>query len=269
MKEQRACHHYLVRQNTPYRELRTVKDVVCFHVIKAQDGSLSLISDFRHPGGNGLFDLGLRENQKALIKDIHLTWCTNDTGRDLEFTIKWDTDAIKFSIPHSVHGETNTLIYQTNLLNLGLDALAYAGLEDSISQARSFVVSWPDEEATFDLFKPSDPFVVFLLQNVTLFKNLDPKQDIAMSEDVDGKPLYRVSRRAVRRVREFFKNTFFPLFKYCNRKHLQLEWDSHVPDENKLTIDDGFAMLILGFSMTCIIVEQGMATAGLDTTRIA
>ncbi len=294
MKKGPVCQHHLVKYSEPQKQIKTCVDCVTFHL--TAQGTLQ--SDARHADGR-VFDLGLRQGEKAIITKISMLYCTNDTERNVELELydmfgpeeKMDgsdllgffreaehkhpdqTGRVRFILPKSANGKVphaERLIYEPNLSNLGFPVIQYAGLEHSILNARSTAVSYESApHPGFEIFKRTDHLIVFLLENKAYFK-----RDIGLDDIIalpDGEH-YKVSQKAIVRVREFFETSVFPLFRYTTTNHVRVSWVSHedlpqVPTPSHLQTpaeakhaarrNEGFSIVVLFLEIEFVVVEQG------------
>jgi hypothetical protein len=250
-------HHFLVRQPALEHEIRVREDCVVWTSVGG-DGTLK--PDARHATGH-VFQLDLRNGSEcALITCIELTYATNDTGKEIAMAFmdlfdaaardeEHDEDGplprpphqhpdftgrVDFVIPAHANGTVPRdlrILYAPNLTNLGVDLLPYAGLEHAIAGARSSAVlatpaapnRYYENMAHFEVFAETDPFLVFMMENLPCFPEIHVSTDIMLIKSKEGS-FYRVSKRAVELVRAFFKTTIFPLFHYCKTSTLRLGW---------------------------------------------
>lgn len=297
--------HVLVEIQPPQRELRKCIDTVCMHLVGREGVPTQLVCDDFHPNGRLFRSMSLKGGERAIILSIRLVYCSNNTGRDVHLQIcnLFDADAAAAAASLEVHPEkTGTarvvlparhrgempkrrqLVYEPNLVNLGINVLHYAGLEDSIECARSSAVYPGDLQKSrreFELFKMSDPLLVFALQHRNHFPDISA-QDIVQFKD----GYYKMKQSAADRVRFFFKKTVFPLFHYTRPEHvISLTWNPEMQpppalpphllllqkeDEEAATaaageeVMSGFAMIVFTLEMEYIVVTPNLAGFGIS-----
>lgn len=257
----KGCHHYLIEYQHHKKELHNAVDCVCFHLLK---DSLLLESDARHPNGSQLFDFKLkRSTDKVLILSVDLVYCTNDTGQDVEMHL----ESTRFVIPKNANGmvpANDQRIYEPNLVNLGLNIQHYAGLEESILNARSFSVdacTYPNE-----IFLPTDPLIVFMCQ----YRSKLPWIRVDDIVQVKNGTHYRVNKECLDKTRTFFQEAIFPLFHYVRTNSLNLTWKKQIEpkEDEERKRNDGFAMIVCYFRIDYILLTEEMPKISIKQTRL-
>lgn len=275
-----AYQHHLIQYELPQKVQRTCKDCITFHL--TNNGQLE--PDDRHADGV-VFDFGLKPGQKAIILSIDMTFCTNDTDRNVELELQDIfgasptllseghpdvTGKVRFLLSRHANGivpKSNRLLYEPNFMNLGFPVIQYAGLEHCILNARSTAISYEGApEPDFEVFKRADHLIVFILQNVTQFKEIG-KHDIILLPDNEH---YKVSKRAIKVIRSFFETTVFTLFRYTTQNHMKLAWAMEMkpppelpdhlmtPSERKHSDrkNGGFSIIVVFLKATFIVIQQ-------------
>lgn len=273
-----VVEHHLVEFVHPQKISKTCRDHIVFHLTEKGE----LLSDERHADG-AVFDLKLKERERAIIMSVRVKWCTNDTERDIvmEFQDVFAlenpketghpdvTGKIRFILSRNANGtvpKRDQLLYEPNFTNLGFPIIQYIGMEHSIMNARSTAVIPYDAVVDFEIFKRSDHLVVFLLENKQLFKEIKTQDIVSLN---DGEH-YKISKTAVRRVRSFFYDSIFSQFHYVTTNHLKLAWAAeitpppqdpppHLRTKEELATakrkNDGFAIIVLYLKMEYIVVK--------------
>lgn len=276
--------HFLNDFTVPEKRLEKVTDVVTLHLLS--DGK-SVEFDSWHCGGRVFSKLGLRQGERAVILSVKMTYASNSTKAPVKLCLQNlfqprkgtskhpdVTGHVAFHVPAnqaSVVSKVHQTIYEPNLRNLGVDILPFAGLEDSISDARSTVVleegdigslsaSSMDRGSAYELFRQSDPILVFMLTHSQAWHNneLGP-QDITYLKSAG---VYKVKRPALEQARSFFKRAIFPLFCYTYPHHeMTLVCESDIEPLN-----DGFAIVVLVLEMEYMVVSA-VSTAITMTSK--
>jgi hypothetical protein len=155
-------------------------------------------------------------------------------------------------------------VYQANLSNMRYDITQYAGLEDSIRNARSGAAVPPaiaPPAGAFEIFTQNDPFLVFMMQNRSRFATI---------ADEDIRPLagmpehYRVKKHAVQTVRRFFEDAIFPLFHYTQSNSLRVTWTK----VKQVDVCSFEATLTVMFELVYIVIVQRDPKVQTTTTRL-
>ena len=264
-------NHFLTQIEFPPKELRTLTDVITVH---RMEDTGRLECDPLHPGGAVFRAMNLCEGQRALILSLKLTYSANSTGRDIFFEFR-DlfvprtgksqhpdvTGIVKLVIPANHQGsvpKARQTLYEPNFVNLGVKIIPYAGMEEAMRAARSTAVlyegditSLSNESATdFQLFKVSDPLLVFMLQHVNVWSTdeIGPHDICAIKHH----HIYKVRRRAVERAQSVFKNAIFPLFCYTHPMH-KMHIVEERPREEQVTGGD-FALAVFVLELEYMVV---------------
>lgn len=248
--------HHLICYYPPKKEISTHVDIVCMHVTRGGTGGgagpPTLTLDDRHRDGK-IFNLvdplislsspGSAGRGQTVILRISRLYCTNDLGCNIECFIDLDiiiphpdpnhhhpdnTGMVRFIIPANANGtvpKRDQLLYEPNFLNAEIDYLAYAGMENAILGERSFAVETlapPAAGQEFQLYRRSDPIIVFMMQNMKFFPEIDTKRDIALVSD--NPALIFVAKRATKLVAGFFQAAIFKLLRYKTSNECHLSW---------------------------------------------
>jgi len=273
----------LLSYTPPDREVRTLEDVVSMHLMENE----RLECDPFHYGGQLFPQLRLQKDERAIILSIKLKWCANNTGRDVHFEVHDlfrtrnngrsehpdNTGKVTLVIPARHCGAVPALsqnVYQPNLVNLGIPVIQYAGMEESILNARSTAILMEGQQHRndeYEVFHQSDPLLVFLLRHMNAWPSVSA-QDVLRLKDMS---MYRVKRSAVNVARSVFEKAVFPLFCYThkdNKPHLvwnkAMEPPPLLPDHlvNDSTLppmqDTGFAMLTFRVEMEYVLVSHAL-----------
>lgn len=244
----KSDHIHLVDYKVEERVIKTQTDVIIFS-LSSQN---SLTSDYAHRRNEGfrLFNLGLKNHEKAFILKIKTLYTHNDSLQSIILTCKLDstTTALGSSgtcsivIPgngfRGVVDPNSSLVYEPNMVNLGMDLFYYIGMEDHILKKKSTVVA-PDgiDKKSYDVFRFTDPLVVFLLQYRHKFENLRSDDIMQTKEDAT---IYLVKKSLVERVQQLFQNAIFPLFKYKTDNTFELDL---VKNKEQPLVGEGFVMV--------------------------
>lgn len=219
---------HLVEYVEPYKEIKTITDLVVLKPDAANHNCL--VPDRRHRtdvvGEFATCATELGDQDQIVILGVHLL----HTLTDFDAPMRFKHAEIVLNIPGNqlnarIPAEDG-LLYQPNMMNLGISLLPYIGLESHILQARSTCVTPHGIDREFVAFKSSDAFIVFLLHNKNHFDLLHA-DDIKTSADGH---IYFVRSPLVQRVQKFFTNVVFPHIKYTSaaeaRKGLCFGWQS-------------------------------------------
>lgn len=259
MSSQKMKHHFLFDFLLPKKELRTSKDAICMHLESTTNNQTRLVCDHRHLNGCIFSGMKLEKDERAVILSIEMTYCANDTQRDVYLYIedlfsvdtrqlnhddnKPDkTGRVRFHLPAGCNGpvpKKHRLIYQPNFTNLGIDILPYVGMEEYILNVRSQAVSTEPEAVTslssslkkkddgFEIFCQTDPIIVFILRERGKLTSLMKEANcIVMLKDEKH---YKVKKSLLEKVRYLFASSIFPLFHYTTRdNHIHLAWQSQM-----------------------------------------
>jgi hypothetical protein len=226
-----VVEHHLIPRNEPQKDIRIVTEVVVFSGASLDPST-------------GSIELPLKEHEKASILRVSVLWSQNDypDGVCLRlgplFEVPIDAPRLKghpdetgltyLPIPGEWKGPLNSdarVLYQPNFLNLGANLLTYIGMEKSIMHPRSVAVASKSSSPLddFEIFKPGDPFVSFILDNAaTCFSEHIKPDDILR---VNSSQNYAVRKSATQRVRQFFENAVFPQFRYNTTGTISIQWD--------------------------------------------
>lgn len=246
---------YLTQFQHSKRETRTVTDLVCFSVIQGR-----LVPDERHcvkgqPHLIQVCPLGLKPHERAIITGFDLVYALNDFDIELDFYVEpmfsvdpstpYNPDDLvvedvetgerhpdetggtpMFRVPQRgsdgiVHPDLQC-IYKPRYMDLGFNVPAYAGLEHSILNANSTCLTDQGMDRGYIAYMPTDPLMVFILQNRHLFKELRDT-DLCLCKTEMG-IVHLVKRSFVERVQAFFKDTLFPLFHYTTNDYVRFAW---------------------------------------------
>lgn len=250
----KGLNFILTEHQLPHREVRSVVDSVTFSIVQGR-----LVADERHrvKGEAHLIQvcsLKLQEHERAIISGFNLLFAMNDFDIALEFCVEPmfevhpehsyspedlvveddngekhpdETGTPMFCVPSRrydgvVHPE-DRCIYKPRYAELGFNVPAYAGLENHILNANSTCISEKGIHSDYRAFKSTDPFLVYILQNRHLFKELRD-DDIRAYKSDETAPLYLVRKTFVERVQEFFKSALFPLFNYTHNDAVRIAW---------------------------------------------
>lgn len=284
MKKQPASNTHIVKYTFPQKQTKTIKDVICFHLLKGDDKTLHI--DGRHTNGNHVLNLNLAPGDRAIVLSVDMTYYTNDTQCPIEMVLdlNWQsrcgdhsknhpdsTGLVRF-ILNPGHGgsvaKDDQKLYEPNFLNLGFNLLPFAGLEHSILNPHSWQVDQQtnaaQEEPLYEVFSLTDPLIVFIDENRQHLSKWIKQSDIFIAKD---RMHYMVQRDALKRIRQFFKDTVFPLLHYT-KGGFQLTWKLLgpviVPEqldyEDMVAVrNDGFSMVVACLSVTVVIVKQDLA----------
>lgn len=207
--------HVLVERQEVVHERRNIVDVLCF------DGATST-PDQRHANSYCL-PIRLQPGEKALVLEVQLLYCTNDTDREWRFQLQgelWDGQKEPLNVvvpPHAkgVVPSLDRLVYRNEVIAKCPEfVVQYLGQEHAIMGAHSTCVTSSSSiaAADFQLFKENDPFLQFLRRHWSTFPELNefdiqlvPTTTTSATESGD---IYQVSQRAVDRATHFFKTVF-------------------------------------------------------------
>ncbi|MBX9635987.1 MAG: hypothetical protein K2Q45_00360 [Nitrosomonas sp.] len=285
----KVVHHHLIKYSTPKKQVKSTEDIICFHMLK--NNTTELFADARHAEGKNVLNLNLSPGDKAIVLAVELLYYTNDTHTRLEMTLdlKFDsldpapapqgrgrwrehkhpdfTGLVKFVLEPGHKGPVNKndcKLYEPNFVNLGFDVLHFAGQEESILNARSFAVATAETgsiQYDYEIFKRSDPFVVFILENRQHFKWMTTSDLLLCKDDLH----YKVQKDAIRRVRDFFKDYVFPQIRYTRRPAFSLTWkplSQHVINEDcdyEDHVNDGFSMVVMMLKVDYVVLKPDLA----------
>lgn len=215
--------HVLVVRQEVVHEQRNVVDTLCFN------GTYG-IPDQRHANFHCL-PIRLQPGEKALILNIQLLYCTNDTDQEWRFQLSgelWDgqngSPALNIVVPPRAKGAVpslDRLVYRNEVVAKAPEFIQYLGQEHAILGAHSTCVGGSGVSADFQLFREKDPFLQFLRAHWSTFSELN-EFDIQLADEKEC--IYQVSQRAVDRATHFFK-TVFGKIRYKTR-----------PDESPLSL---------------------------------
>ncbi len=218
-------HLHLVKYEIEERVIKTLTDVIIFSV---SDGKL--VSDYAHASGVNfkLFHLGLKQQEKAFILKIKTLYTHNDLLEPILLKCALPGgDNCTIVIPgngfRGVVDPTSSLVYEPNVINLGIDLFYYVGMENHITNKKSTCVT-PEgiDKKSYDAFRFTDPLVVFVLQYRHKFEELRSDDIIQLKEDAS---IYLVKKSLVERIQRLFQNAVFPLFKYKTDNSFELKAD--------------------------------------------
>ncbi len=251
-------HHHLVEYKPPHREHVSVTDLVC----------IGRDIDPRHqlPNGRGrICPIKLKQGQRAIVLRISLLYTHSDATSSTtikiapffseEGGVEGHPDhaggACLFTIPAGRRGaipKADQLIYEPNLVNTPIPVLQYAGLEHLIACTEVVSTSLIDipRPADYQVFPYSDPFVVFLVKHSHLFDKFEASD--VMMIDLGTKPIYKVRTQLVERVKQFFRNSIFPLLHYTTEPYLTFECPS---------MKDMHGVIMFQLELSYVIIDQG------------
>lgn len=286
---------HLVKYALPVKQCKSTTDVVCLHLLKADEQTL--FPDARHVNGEHVCDLKLAAGDRALVLAVDLVYYTNDSSSRLEMDLDLRfsscvevsaastaslhpdyTGHVKFVLEPGHQGkvsESDRRLYEPNFLNLGFDLLPFAGQEHAILQPKSWVVTDAHNQIQYDyeVFPRTDPFIVFIVENRQHFKWITQSDILICDKD---KMHYKVRKDAVERVRTFFKDVAFPLFHYTRSNGFSLAWkvvgrlivpEDEDYDDQPLK-NDGFAMVVMVLEVTYVVIKQDLAQFYLERLEI-
>ena len=276
----------LLTYKSPERQVKQCEDIVSMHLMSGETSHLEC--DPFHYGGRIFPQLRLQPGERAVILSIKLKWCSNNTGRDVHFEVHDmfrtrmsgksahpdNTGVVTLMIPARHCGPVPTIsqnIYEPNLVNLGIPIIQYAGMEESILNARSTAILTEGSEhrnTEYEVFHQSDPLLVFLLRHMNAWsKDTIGAQDVLRLKDMN---MYKVKRTAVKAARDIFERAIFPLFCYThpeNKMHLvwnkSMEPPPPLPDHlvtkgEETSPDSGFAMITFRLEMEYVLVSNAL-----------
>lgn len=175
----------------------------------------------------------LRTNpdDKALIMSIEVVFALNHYPQDIVVNISDLFPPTKnreehihpdytgrcfFTIPAGHNGAIHrpiSMVYQPNMVNLGVNICTYAGIEDHIAGARSTVASSTTLNTdSYQVFRATDPIVIFLVSHSHNMTDFVPADMILIKEG--DETFYMLSKSIIANVQRFFRNTIYPLFHY-------------------------------------------------------
>lgn len=254
--------HVLVLRQDVVHEQRNVVDTLCF------DGATGIV-DQRHMPDAKVLPIRLQPGEKALITNVELLYCTNDTDRAWHFQLHgelWDGQQggppLSFVVPAGAKGpvpKLDRLLYRNQAVAKWPTFVQYLGQEHAILGAHSTCVS-PDGLVNlgFQLFRESDPFLQFLRQNWSLFKGIS-EFDLVLLKNEEKKeedPIYQVSQAAIDRATHCFKTVFAEIHYKSRDTPLRLTTDQakfDLPSETK-TSGASFSGVVILLSLDYITV---------------
>lgn len=208
--------HVLVERQDVVHERRNTVDTLCFD-------SATGTPDQRHCKSQCL-PIRLQPGEKALVLDVQLLYCTNDTDREWRFQLQgelWDgqKEPLNVVVPPRAKGvvpSLDRLVYRNEVIAKCPEfVVQYLGQEHAIMGAHSTCVTNSSSgiaaAADFQLFKENDPFLQFLRRHWSTFTELNEFDIQLVSTTVitaEGGEIYQVSQRAVDRATHFFKTVF-------------------------------------------------------------
>lgn len=234
MSEKGVVRHFLTQIEWREKEIRTITDVIIYH----KNAAGLMVPDALH-SNNCICPLNLKDHQqRAIIVKMELLYTHNECDTQflvdvgpvfegdnthLEAAHPDKTGIIRFMIPgkrsHGVIDPGMRIIYQPNLVNLGINLLQYAGMENAILEARSTVVSHNGIlNSGYMAFMLTDPLIGFLLTHKQHFTALHARDIIKQNDGI-----YLVRTPLVIQVQDFFRDTIFPHLKYTTVKNLPLK----------------------------------------------
>lgn len=283
-------HHHLIKYNLPEKQAKSAEDCICFHMMK--DNTNQLFADGRHPQGQHVLNLNLAPSERAIVLGIEVLYYTNDTKTLIEMVLDLKfaqpppagglgsgggrntsshpdfTGLVRFILEPGHKGQVakvNRKLYEPNFINLGFNVLPFAGQEESILNARSFAVASADSfiQHDYELFGRSDPFIVFIIENRKHFNWLCQSDILLCKDNIH----YKVQKDALQRVRAFFREAIFPLFKYTQQSSFSLTWKAlsqHVVDEcsdyeDEVLQNDGFSMVVVMLKVDYVVIKPDLA----------
>lgn len=264
----KGCHHYLLQPQFPVQTFKTVKDIVTLHL---QDSD-SMVMDKRHKKTDGhiLTGLNLEPGQRAICKSIRFEWCANETN--VPFTMRLEDLFVSHNVPfESEHPDSaglvefvvppahegpifDSCIYRPAADDLGCKPFRFAGMEDSIMEARSSHVG--SVFADFEVFQLSDPIMIFILEN----RDKLPEVEIEPFGDTG----YAVNRDGIASIRKLFQDAIFPFFCYANPRGPRLLWT-----QDSIYRGEEFDKeIVLEFVAEYLIVSRGIPKIPVKDTRV-
>lgn len=255
--EKGVARHFLTHIEWREKEIRTVTDAIIFH----KNSAGVMIPDARH-SDNCICPLTLKDHsQRVIIIKMELLYTHNECDTQFladigpvfhaentqsEHAHPDKTGVIRFMIPGKrccgVIDPGMRIIYQPNLVNLGINLLQYAGMENSILEARSTAISQKGIlNSGYMAFMLTDPLLGFLLTHKQHFTALHAK-DIIKQDD----GIYLVRTPLVTQVQEFFRDTVFPHIKYAMVTSLPLKCHflgHQVPDTLMLMVSTDYMVI--------------------------
>lgn len=224
-----AADVHLIRYEDPYRS--NVKTKVDLLVLSGDE----LVPDFGHALSQEVCHVDLRPHESMIILSVSVLYTHSDLQNEtveLEIYNLWPscfpsnegkhpdfTGSFTIVIPpapwNGIPSNKDTrIVYQPRWAVLGFNALAYAGYEHQILEARSTCITYQGiQEAgagEYQAFLTGDPLIRFLMEHKRHFPELE-SEDIVKLTACEG---YMIKRRLVERVQNFFRTTLFPLYRY-------------------------------------------------------
>lgn len=193
------------------RDVYTTVDHLCLDA--------NLVPDARHTNKK-LFNLNLKQGERALITAVHVTYCASD----LDYPVELSVAGYKFVVPPHAPGvvpRRDQLLFRSRCTTLREDVLAFIGAEHSVLNRRSTAIV-PDSLGgmrDWCYFKMDDPFATFVIRNRGLFKEVT-QDDVRM---VKQPALIQIRESAVDRVCRFFEREVFPLFTYTTEESIDFD----------------------------------------------
>lgn len=208
----------------------------------------------------------LNSNEKCLILGINQLYLQNDSKCDITlyienlFPIKEenrdnnnnnnhpdDSGLIKFVVPkgcRKVIEKDSQLLYEPkNIKNPNI--LRYAGMEEVILKPRTVVLEGNNTNNNEEIFKESDPVVDFMIQYLDEIDGITAADLKEISPlEIGGTTKYKISPDALEKVRAFFKDAVFDIFKYSDLKETKVMWDK-LKGVEKEDDDDSIIFIIL------------------------
>lgn len=224
----------------------------------------------------------LREDSKALILSIEVPFASNDYDEDIlvEISNLFPVKKSDSSHPDNNGGRCSIVIgarfkgqlfnpyhemYQPNLVNLGVNICTYAGIEDHILNARSTVISGSVMETDdYECYRETDPIVVFLVTHSYNMTDFVPA-DMLPVKDMTEPRCFMLSKKIVKRVKRFFRNTVFPLFNYTTLEHARIGAKRMKEDGDR---DGKFKALFIVIQIQYILIKPTIPAYKAKTTLL-
>lgn len=211
---------HLIQYEQPVKEIRTARDIVTFR----RCNETQLVADTVHTfGGNASYPyhacpLNLKDGEKAVVLKVSVTYAQNDFYEPAAFTLDECYGTI-YIPPQSRCSLRDSIVYEPNLVNLGIPILPYIGMERQLLNASSTCISHKGVVNDCFAFHPTDPLLVFLLTHMHHFTSDVRSGDIRrVLPDA-----YLVRRHLVETVQRLFRDTILPLIRYTETPFLRFK----------------------------------------------
>jgi hypothetical protein len=251
-----SVHHFLSQIEWPEKEIRTVTDVIIYRRTMFNQ----MVPDALH-SDNTICKLDLKTNQRAFIIKVQVLYTHNETDDPIVADIgpmfhvdhmpenpeechPDKTGVTRFMIPGKrwtgvVHPDARVL-YEPNLVNVGINILQYAGIENAILEARSTVIS-PTGVVSggYRAFTTTDPLLMFYLTHKQHFEELHANDIRQQTQTV-----YVVRQELVQRIQDFFRDTVYPHLLYTTARALPLKCNfEHMPETVMVMISTDYMVI--------------------------